>query len=192
MNKKTYRNCPICKENFAKVIYNQKFFISKESKLPNNYDVVCCNKCGFVYADTFATQQDYDLYYEQLSKYESEETSSGGGFSEKDRKRLVDTANLINNTLKNKDLRIIDIGCANGGLLEELKRLGYENVFGIDPSIKCVENVLKKNIKCEKGDIFKLPQKEKFDCVILSHVLEHIRNLAEIIIEIKKILAYIL
>lgn len=40
-----------------------------EVKLPESYDVVCCEKCGFIYADTNATKEQYDLYYMNNNVY---------------------------------------------------------------------------------------------------------------------------
>jgi len=78
-----------------------------------------------------------------------------------------------------KDTTILDIGCANGGLLMELKTNGYVNLFGLDPSQTCVKNVNELNIRAFTGSLLcnELKGKEKFGLIILSHVLEHIRDL---------------
>lgn len=77
--------------------------------------------CGFTYADTPATQEDYDRYYAAFSKYEDSATSTGGGGPEWDARRLRDTAAALAAVVRDRSARIVDIGYANGGLLAALK-----------------------------------------------------------------------
>jgi SAM-dependent methyltransferase len=84
--------------------------------------------------------------------------------------------------MRDKDAQIIDIGCANGGLLKSLKDLGYNNLVGVDPSISCVENVKDQGIEATVGTLSNIPMHiGNFDCVILSHVLEHVSDLRDAI-----------
>lgn len=175
MDKKLIRKCPICSNNFGKALYHQSFTVPENFPLPKEYDVVCCQKCGFVYADMRANQQDYSKYYQEFSKYE---------FSE-DAIRTTTKWNLseltpLSDYLHDKNASILDIGCANGELLVELKKLGYKNLNGLDPSIKCVQNVKNQNINAFQGELFSIDSSipdKKFDCIILSHVFEHIYDL---------------
>lgn len=73
------------------------------------------------------------------------------------------------------------MGCANGGLLRSLKQLGYRNLLGIDPSSVCNRHVNNLGIDCIEGDIFSAAFRQlskSFDCIILTHVLEHIYDLS--------------
>jgi 2-polyprenyl-3-methyl-5-hydroxy-6-metoxy-1,4-benzoquinol methylase len=101
------------------------------------------------------------------------------GGSPYDAARLQKTAECIAEFLPDKSVRILDIGCANGGLLGYLKKLGYNNLCGLDPSPACVENTKQLyGIEAYAGSIFTPPQDlGDFDLVILSHVLEHIQDL---------------
>ncbi|MDQ1301479.1 MAG: hypothetical protein QG637_1401 [Chloroflexota bacterium] len=108
--------------------------------LTAGYDVVCCNRCGFVYADTTVRQADYDRFYAQFSKYEDRQTATGGGDAPWDAERLATTAAEVAAFLPDRRARILDIGCANGGLLRAFKDRGWGNVCGVDPSAACVEN----------------------------------------------------
>lgn len=178
MKKDSIRNCPICEEVKSDILHTQRFVLPEGHPLSDGYDVVCCTRCGLVYADTTASQEDYDNFYAKLSKYEDNQTATGGGESPCDSERLQKTAECIAEFLPNKSVRILDIGCANGGLLGYLKKLGYNNLTGIDPSPVCTNNTIKLyGVEAHVGSLFihrhKLGQ---FDCVILSHVLEHIHN----------------
>jgi len=180
--KQLLRACPICKSVQGEVLHKQKFILPKDNPLPDEYDIVSCSNCGFTYADTGVTQQVYDVYYELLSKYEDKETSSGGGYNEFDSKRIDVTVEELESFCPNKKCAIIDIGCANGGILKKLKEKGYTDLTGFDPSKKCVDDVQNNGINCVQGSIFEactLLEQRKFDCVILTHVMEHIYDLSK-------------
>ncbi len=135
-----------------------------------------CSSCGFVFADTAVTQADYDRFYAEHSKYEDAKTGTGGVENPFDWKRQQETALQIADVLQNTSASILDVGCANGGMLKALKELGYETLCGIDPSPVCVENTRRLGVEAHQGSLF-LPFKENaYDCVILSHTLEHVLN----------------
>lgn len=175
--KSVVRKCPLCSSKIGVVLHTQKFVLPERYPLPNSYDIVECEQCGFAYADTSATQKDYDYYYEELSKYEDKTTASGGGEKYYDAQRIEQTASDIEKVLPNKDASILDIGCWNGGLLFALKWRGFNNLFGLDPSATCVANVEELCIHAVKGSIFSCTLNQQFDFIILSHVLEHVCNL---------------
>ncbi len=186
----TNRSCPICNSNNKSLIKKINFSLFEGHPMQGGYDLVQCLDCSFIYADTKVTQVELDDYYSNLSKYESKEISTGGGYNDYDRNRLIDTAKYISSQFKDKTLAIADIGCAIGGLLEQLKNEGFINLTGIDPSISCV-NITKneKGINCLHASLFELNESfGKYDLVILSHVWEHILDLEAALESIEKIL----
>lgn len=46
-----------------------KLAIPKEYHLPEEYNVVVCDICGFCFSDTSATVEDYDYYYSNCNSY---------------------------------------------------------------------------------------------------------------------------
>lgn len=184
------RPCPIC--DFGKVKEIRKFNFTLFDKHPmhNGYLLVQCEKCGFIYGDTDVTQTVLDDYYENLSKYEDKSISTGGGYSIHDKNRLKSAAKYISSKFDNKEIEIADIGCAIGGLLEQLRNEGFSNLTGIDPSISCVEiTQSEKKCKCYHSSLFNLKESfGKYDLIILSHVWEHILDLKSAIKSIEKIL----
>lgn len=182
MIKISVRKCPICKALECEVLHKQRFVLPEGHLQAAGYDVVCCASCGFVFADTTVTQQDYDAFYAKFSKYQDKVTPIGGGDCPWDADRLKMTAKRISEYVSDKDAQIIDIGCANGGILKSLKNLGYKNLLGVDPSISCVENVKDQGIEASVGTLSKMPSDfGNFDCVILSHVLEHVIDVRDAI-----------
>jgi SAM-dependent methyltransferase len=172
------RPCPICVSSRAERLQRMRFALPDAHPLTDRYDVVCCDRCGFVYADTRSTQADYDSYYADLSKYSDTVTATGAGAQGFDRARLVDTANTLAARLSDARALIVDIGCANGGLLSALGELGYNRRFGVDPSPACVQVAAAlPGVTAAVGTLFSLPDGARgADCVVLSHVLEHVRD----------------
>lgn len=73
--------------------------------------------------------------------------------------------------------QILDIGCSGGNLINLLNEKGYYNVSGIDISKKAIQLCKKRGIKSVhlmSGDNLKF--KNKFDIIIASDVLEHIKD----------------
>jgi C4-type Zn-finger protein len=68
--KKSLRNCPICQEENGEILHTQNFVLPEGHPISTGCDMLCCNRCSFVYADTKVSQKGYDIFYSQLSKYE--------------------------------------------------------------------------------------------------------------------------
>jgi SAM-dependent methyltransferase len=176
----TLRNCPSCLGTPAEVLHHQEFELIAGHPLASGYDVVACHTCGFVYADTSATQEDYNEFYAQMSKYSDPTTGSGSGALAWDTERLRDTATTVARFLDSSESRILDLGCAGGGLLWCLRALGFKNSIGVDPSANCVAEVKLKGLEGVQGALGSLTfPRRSFDCIVLSGVLEHVRDLHE-------------
>ena len=182
------RYCPICGYTTAKVLITQRFVMPKGHPLGDIQDIICCDRCDFVYADVSATQEDYDFYYAHFSKYEDNQTPMGGDTS-LDVERLTRTAEYITHVLPDKRVRILDVGCANGTMLGALKQLGYVNLCGVDLSPVCVESTKRRyDIKAHVGSLSNLPRGiGEFDFVILSHVLEHVKELRQALYHVREL-----
>lgn len=84
--------------------------------------------------------------------------------------------------------RVIDIGCGRGEVMRELSTAGYE-CAGLDFDAECVKLSEKYGrVVCSDiesiGNFF---EAGSFDLVIISHVLEHTKDPAEIIERLKHI-----
>lgn len=96
-------------------------------------------------------------------------------------------------TESDKSLDILDIGCGLGQTLGYLKNKGFSNLFGIDINDESIDICRKNGLSVEKiNDTreFALKAGRKFDRIIMSHVLEHIRkeDMIDTLIHIKKYL----
>jgi 2-polyprenyl-3-methyl-5-hydroxy-6-metoxy-1,4-benzoquinol methylase len=177
--KAVVRLCPSCGGGEGAVIHRQDFEPLDGHPVARGYDVVICLACGFGYADTPCTEQDLRLFYAAMSKYADRKAGSGGGVQPWDAARLAATAAEIDASLGGRAARVLDIGCANGGLLAALRTLGYSKVAGVDPAAACVEAAAAQGFEARVGVLGALPEfgapfDGGFDCVTLSHVLEHV------------------
>lgn len=89
-----------------------------------------------------------------------------------------------------KGKKLLEIGSGEGFLLEWFEKNNYD-VFGIEPSkenLSVIQKKIKKG-KCITGFIEDAyPLKKKFDIIIISHVLEHLIDCKESLIELGKLL----
>jgi SAM-dependent methyltransferase len=179
MDKQSLRRCPICEGVSCEVLHAQRFVLPEGHPLADGYDVVCCRGCGFVFADTPVSQREYDAFYRQCSKYQDGGTSTGGGEAPWDARRLREMAAALAEFVPARGARMLDVGCANGGLLRALGELGFRRLTGLDPSPVCAANARRlTGARAEAGSLADLPADlGPFDCVVLSHVLEHVQDL---------------
>jgi len=80
---------------------------------------------------------------------------------------------------KDKSAKILDIGCGFGQLLLKLKKRGYVNAKGMDISKESCSCCKSQGLNVEKiKDILGYCKrtKEKYDLIIMSHILEHIEK----------------
>jgi 2-polyprenyl-3-methyl-5-hydroxy-6-metoxy-1,4-benzoquinol methylase len=71
--------------------------------------------------------------------------------------------------------RVCDLGCGKGDLLTRLSRLGHE-VIGVEPDTTAGEIARGKGHRILPGTAEELPaeiRNERYDCIVMSHVLEH-------------------
>jgi SAM-dependent methyltransferase len=191
------RACPVCGNALGEIIHHQAFAVALELKTPEAYDVVCCTRCGFAFADFVVDAVEIDRAYETRSKYAVNLIEDGGyGSSHRspapeppyDLERLRGTAAYLARIVADRNARILDAGCATGALLGFLRAQGFTRVAGLDPSPDAVAVASRVHGASLVVGSFMDPPAElgTFDVVVLSHTLEHlpavgsaIRRLAE-------------
>jgi SAM-dependent methyltransferase len=172
------RLCPVCEGLNNKFLFHQKFSSISNGTLLDSYDVVCCESCGFSFANNIPDQEIFDTYYEAFSKYES---VFDGKYTESqfDKKRFEIICSYIFENNIERSANILDIGCSTGFFLNILKNAGFHSVKGIDPSDNC-SKIAKDyyNIQVYTGNVNHLDNiGSKFDLIVMIGVLEHIRDL---------------
>ena len=182
------RLCPVCRSDVSKALFRQSFDHLSGVHLLDGYDVVVCEECGMGFADGLPPQSVFDEYYRDLSKYEDGEAS--GRQSSVVEQRLRDVAATIGPFIPSSHACILEIGCASGGLLKALQDLGFSRVAGVDPSPACVHTARTVfGIPAITASLFALPPPEEpYDFLILTGVLEHIRDLDKAVEQFQRLL----
>ncbi|MBN1799629.1 MAG: class I SAM-dependent methyltransferase [Spirochaetales bacterium] len=78
---------------------------------------------------------------------------------------------------KDRNISICDIGCGSGFFLYYLKQKKYTNICGVDISAEQIKQCKSKglqNVHAEDGIKFLKRNKEKFDLIFCSNLLEHL------------------
>lgn len=166
-----YRKCPVCGNENVKPLEKITLCIPAECKLPESYQVCSCESCGFCYADTSASQEDYDDYYAAFNSY------SGTPVADSTWNGLHNSAIGLLDQAIGKEKKILDMGFGKGTFLKRLYQEGRTSMVGIDPSVDSVKAMEKLNIDIRLGSVMDpVPGglRGTFSCVCLFDVLEHL------------------
>jgi SAM-dependent methyltransferase len=172
--------CPICgqKNNFN-IVYPANFKFSdlnvrifSARRLPDkiHYRLVKCKKCGLVRSNPVADIKHLNkLYQRSLMTYDEEINNLVTTY--------IKSIRPILNKLP-KDAKILEIGCGSAFVLKALYKLGYKNLYGIEPSTNAIKKVDSKIVKNIKINILKpkLFPKDSFDFIFFFQTFDHIPN----------------
>jgi SAM-dependent methyltransferase len=172
-----------------RVLYEQRFAPFSEGSALDGYDVALCDACGAGFAQGVPPQADLDAYYRDMSKYENPER--GGSSSSVDISRFRAIAAMIAPFVPAPDARILEVGCATGGLLHEMRMAGFNRVTGLDPSPACaLQARALHGVDVLTGTLTEPPgELGVFDLVILLGVLEHLRDTEPALKSVRALLA---
>lgn len=86
--------------------------------------------------------------------------------------------------------RVLDVGCAAGNLLAEVRRAGNPNVCGVETSAEAVGRARRRGLNVFHGELQDAGfGAGSFDTVVLSHTLEHVGDPRRFMDEVWRILA---
>lgn len=150
--------CPICSSLECQQIFSLQISQRSDSTMDGNLSIMNCKTCSFHFTKSKSIESDYDKYYSTHNNY------SGSDFLYKDKDHQ--TADFLLKNLDSSVKSILDYGSGSGGL----------------------SKLLTSNYTVSEYDFgYESPNKE-YNCLVLSHVLEHIYNPLQFI---QKINSYI-
>lgn len=180
---KLERLCPCCNNDEGDKLFDIGFEVN--NGLPSHYNIVACTNCGFTFADSNASQSDYNEYYSGFNNYSDDAEIKVG-------ENIVGTQYesvfLGTKEYMLKSDNIIDLGCGGGQLLYIYKKNGYKNLNGFDPSEKAILSLKKRGINGIVGNILdevRNEDKNKYDVVLSTMVIEHIFDLHNYVEHVK-------
>lgn len=179
------KKCLICEGSvLEKYMESMDFSTSKEV-----FNVVKCQSCNFIFTNPRPSDKNIDKYY--ISDKYISHTNTNQGFLEKIYQIIRKIAingkfKLIKSYIKKGN--ILDIGCGTGNFLNKCKNHGWKTK-GVEPS-KIARDQAIKNYNLDVQASTELSGlNNKFDIITMWHVLEHVTNLNETIIDLHSLLS---
>jgi 2-polyprenyl-3-methyl-5-hydroxy-6-metoxy-1,4-benzoquinol methylase len=83
--------------------------------------------------------------------------------------------------------RLLEVGCGYGFLLEEA-RTAFASCTGTELSTKAAEAARARGLSVSVGGTDSLPAGSKFDCIVASHVLEHVYDPRAFVSDLRSLL----
>lgn len=183
------RKCPVCGGEKTEFITNlcSNMKIMGEHFKDTKSSLVCCKKCGLVFSDIDATQDDFNKYYTSPNCFPFNYYELYG--KEHTEKYFNDILDKFKQVI-NKNSYIIDIASGSGDFAYFLKKQGYNNVYALDINAKAIESAKSKGINTILSDTIHIDESllNKFDLAILGHSLEHYLDIDKVLSNIKHIL----
>jgi 2-polyprenyl-3-methyl-5-hydroxy-6-metoxy-1,4-benzoquinol methylase len=160
--------CGICGANDTKRLYVLK-----------DFNIVKCNKCGFVYVNPRIANEDlprlYSSDYFHNWEYGYKDYEATAHLRKKNFERWYKD---IKPFLKVEKGNALDIGCASGYFLEVLRNEGWK-VQGIELDPTTIEVLKTKNIPAYTKPFDTFESTEKFHLITLFDVLEHLPDIQD-------------
>ena len=177
-------SCPICKGTiFNKFNRCTDYTTSKEE-----FSLVKCSACHFVITSPRPDSGSIGKYYQ--SKNYISHTNSSKNIIDKLYKtvRLFTLKWKLNLIQSQKQTgKILDYGCGTGEFLHAFKKVNWD-CYGIEPSNTAREKAAQLTHLTIAESLDQMDP-IKFDVITLWHVLEHVENLNEKVVELKSYLA---
>ena len=186
------RTCEVCGTEDYVRLHTQEFFVPGENR-PFHYLVSACRACGFLLADDIPSQQEYERYYNLNSKYTYDKGAPPVGIKTLHLEAFRFVAEYLAQeraTVAPESIRILDIGCSTGHLLHLFQENGYPDVLGIEPAPEC--SSLARDlygIRVISSPLSGFVSSCRFDIIIMSGVLEHVRDLSSTLSRVSSLLA---
>lgn len=177
--------CPWCHSETDHLYLKVKdYFLSQEE-----FEIYCCPNCQLLFTSPRPAPEKIGVYYKSENYYSHQENKHGII------PRIYEAVKTRNLQYKTKlalgDLpvgNLLDIGCGVGDFLLQAHRQGW-NIQGIEPSEDA------GIIACKKLGFLPLKPNQSntlpdasFDVITMWHVLEHVDDLPQQILELRRLL----
>ena len=201
MNEHSSPSCPICGD-----LVFPKFTVPCDYRKPQNsqgYQIYWCRECDYGMTEHRPSKEEVAGFY-VLDEYYTHNNNSNQGnkkdLSFLDRLRIHLSYRLdggedlnpheVTPLLNASKPKICEIGCGNGNNLTKFKAEGYA-VYGVEPDSAAREVAQEITPNIFAGTAEELPEtikQEKYDIVLMSHVLEHCLDINTVMSNVKEIL----
>lgn len=158
------KSCPLCHHNDSRPKYKIE-----------DFDIVQCRDCGFVYLNHEIETRDEELNYEMYF-----ESTTLDDYTDDSEDINIQQARLINSTRlhwvqsRHPQGRLLDVGCGRGFFLKHAIDAGYE-VEGVELSVSAAQYATEHfNVPVHVSNLeHERAFSNEYDVITLWHVLEH-------------------
>jgi 2-polyprenyl-3-methyl-5-hydroxy-6-metoxy-1,4-benzoquinol methylase len=145
-----------------------------EYSSPGEYDFIQCRSCGLIQIsplpDSQALRLAYPSEYHAYVRYGSKMAHALKA------QYWRNKAKKYSSLVQNKGA-VLDIGCANGDMLEALRSIGFGRCVGLEFNSAAVQRCRARGHEVWQGELDDLTQPaESFDLIIMNNVIEHVQD----------------
>jgi 2-polyprenyl-3-methyl-5-hydroxy-6-metoxy-1,4-benzoquinol methylase len=158
------------------------------------FSLMSCARCQCLFIDPLPTRQELADFYPQHYwwKGSSKRLSAIEDYYRRivlhgHLSRIRDAATSL--TVGERPLRLLDVGCGSGTLLEILQRRGFD-VFGFEPSAEAARLAMESGLTVVSGEGLESASfaANSFHIITLFHVLEHVTEPRRVLAEVRRVM----
>lgn len=197
--------CPVCRSQNHRSLFVVTDVLYNVAK--GEFVVRRCRKCEAFFIVPFPTQAETEGFYPK--HYYSYDTGESDGFFENIKKKIIHgkmsgtkdlsiadrfLVLLFQNKFAGIPLyrkrggKFLDVGCGSGKNLKTLSAYGWDT-YGIELDEHAVQHAQGQGLRVQRSSLEEVSYAEKFDCVRVWHVFEHLTDPHKAIRKLKDLLA---
>lgn len=168
------RCCPVCGACESVPIRDIELMVPDNLPLQRSFTINSCTDCGMIFHD-IRPQNERETYYET---YTGEDITDYPVSADQRAFNELTIGFLQRQALQKPGLAILDVGCSFGITLLELKALGFDDLYAIDPDRSAIAYLQRQGVPGRTGSVSEhfADLNARFDLIILRHVLEHLED----------------
>lgn len=181
LHKTMIRSCPVCRGNEYNIVYGGDSIPNRSGLSTSDLGLVMCKHCGTIFVNPAPRPENLISYYP--IDYYAEDTGNHPKFIDKLNGAQSELARQTRRWLAEtkyrtdpRSGRVLEVGCARGENLIPFIRAGWKaHAIEPNPTLARIAETHGVDVHVGLSDSFHWDA-ERFDVVILSHVLEHDHN----------------
>ena len=148
-----------------------------------SYRIGTCERCQSGQTMPMPTAAELDNFYSTAYSYDAHQLIQG--------EKRWRSRRILDAVETRASLRVLDVGCMYGYLLEEARARGAKSVVGVELSAGQVRSARERgfDVFCGSVEGFAASTDQRFDLVVAQHVLEHIIAPARFLQAVRQVLA---